>query len=123
MDDEKVDGKRKPTRITESTKSLGFHLDETTCDNSADNRHRAWEISLDIAGRRGIAQSLQSASTKDMGDHLAWPSILFISAIVGPIKGVLALYLGSALIRWTGRWFGGQAPYQHIRAATAWAGE
>ncbi|MGO8989197.1 MAG: YIP1 family protein [bacterium] len=36
-------------------------------------------------------------------------------------KVILPQYLAGALIRWTGKWIGGQAPSQNIRAAIAWS--
>jgi Yip1-like protein len=46
---------------------------------------------------------------------------MLIAAIAGPIAGIIALYIGSALIRWTGHWIGGKASARTIRAAMAWS--
>ena len=47
--------------------------------------------------------------------------MIFALAIpVGMVAGVIALYLGAALIRWTGSWLGGQASAGEVRAALAW---
>jgi len=74
-----------------------------------------------LAAISGFSESLNRASTKSMGDKLEWPMIFLIAAIVGPLGGIIGLYIGSVLIRWTGGWIGGQASSQHIRAALAWS--
>ena len=74
-----------------------------------------------LAAIDGFSTALDRASTKSLGDKLDWPVILLIAAIVGPIAGIITLYIGSALIRWTGSWIGGKASSQSIRAAMAWS--
>jgi hypothetical protein len=44
------------------------------------------------------------------------------AAIVGPIAGLIALYLVAAMTSWTGKWIRGKAPSRNIRAAIAWSG-
>lgn len=44
-----------------------------------------------------------------------------ICAIVGPISGLIGLYLYGWLFRVTGRWLGGQAYPVEVRAALAWS--
>ena len=72
-----------------------------------------------LAAIGGFSSVLDRASTRSLGDKLDWPVIFLIAAIVGPIAGIIALYIGSALIRWTGSWIGGKASSQTIRAAMA----
>jgi hypothetical protein len=69
----------------------------------------------------GFSTALDRASTRSLGDKLDWTMILLIVAIVGPIAGIITLYIGSALLRWTGKWIGGNASSQSIRAAIAWS--
>jgi hypothetical protein len=70
----------------------------------------------------GFASVLDIASLRSLGDKYDWPIIFAIAAFAGPIGGLIGLYLAGALIRWTGQWIGGKAPFQNIRAAIAWAG-
>jgi heme/copper-type cytochrome/quinol oxidase subunit 2 len=70
----------------------------------------------------GFAQSLNRASGKSMGDDMEWPMIFLVAVIAGPIGGLISLYVGGALIRWTGRYLGGSASPENIRAAIAWSG-
>lgn len=73
-----------------------------------------------LAALSGIVQALDNASGRNLGDHLAFPVVLGIVLIVGPILGVVGLYLWAWLLRWTGRWLGGQATLAQLRTATAW---
>jgi hypothetical protein len=74
-----------------------------------------------LAAAAGFSQYLQRASDEGMGDRWEWPIIFLIAMIVGPIGGMIFLYIGGALIHWTGNWIGGQASSQDIRAAIAWS--
>jgi hypothetical protein len=56
-----------------------------------------------------------------MGDTLDLVMIFGIVAIVGPIGGIIGLYIGAALLRWVGMWIGGTASSMDIRAAMAWS--
>ncbi len=69
----------------------------------------------------GIGQVLDRASMKNLGDKLDWPAILLIAMLMGPVAGIIGLFVGGALLRWTGSWIGGQASSRHIRAAVAWS--
>jgi hypothetical protein len=74
-----------------------------------------------LAALSGFGSALDKASIKSMGDMFELPIIFSIAAIAGPIGGILSLYLGGALVRWTGTWIGGVASSQNIRAALAWS--
>jgi len=76
---------------------------------------------LVLAAIAGFSQALDRASMNSNGDTLEWPTIFLIAAIAGPISGLITLYIGSALIRWTGHWMSGNASSQNIRAAMAWS--
>lgn len=74
-----------------------------------------------LAAVSGFGEALNQASMSAIGDHLAWPLIVAIAAVLGPIGGVVGLYLIGLLMAWTGGWIGGQASTQQIRAALAWS--
>ncbi len=74
-----------------------------------------------IAAITGASSTLNRASNHNAGDKLDFWQILAIGLLVGPIAGVVGLYLGAVLVRWTGKWMGGQASTLHLRAAMAWA--
>jgi len=85
---------------------------------ATDQQHQV----LLLATLASVAHILDKASEKSLGDKLDWHYLFLIAAIVGPIAGVVSLYVSSALIRWTGKLIGGQASSEHIQAAIAWAG-
>ena len=68
----------------------------------------------------GVLNALDHASVASLGDELSVPMIFALAIPVGMVAGVIALYLGAALIRWTGSWLGGQASAGEVRAALAW---
>ncbi|HET6629706.1 MAG TPA: Yip1 family protein [Woeseiaceae bacterium] len=76
---------------------------------------------LVLAASGGIVEALNRASSKSLGDSLGLPAIFSIGIVVGAISGILSLFVFGALIRWTGRWLGGTASYEQIRAAIAWS--
>ncbi len=76
---------------------------------------------LVLAAIAGFAQALDRARMRSIGDRLEWPMIFLIAAVGGPIVGIIGLYIGGALLRWTGNWIGGIASSENIRAAIAWS--
>ncbi len=84
----------------------------------ANPEHLVWRLAAIL----GFSDVLDIAVTISMGDNLGWPTIFLIAVIAGPILGVIYLYIGSALICWTGHWIGGKASSQNIRAAFVWSG-
>lgn len=76
---------------------------------------------LVLAALAGVCQLLNRASIRNLGDTLSTPLILLSALVLGPPFGIVALYIGGALIAWTGKWIGGSAPSSHIRTALAWA--
>jgi len=74
-----------------------------------------------LAAAAGFGQALDRASINSIGDRLDWPIIFIVAAVGGPIAGVIGLYIGGALIHWTGTWIGGKTSAENIRAAIAWS--
>lgn len=74
-----------------------------------------------LAALGGILSVLDKASMKSYGDRYPFPMIIIMALILGPIVGIIGLYIYSALLRWTGKWIGGQASPEEIRAAWAWS--
>lgn len=75
---------------------------------------------LGLAALNGVSEALNRASGRSVGDDLDLSVILLMAVVFGPLGGILSLYIGGALVRWTGSWVGGQASSQSIRAAIAW---
>jgi tetratricopeptide (TPR) repeat protein len=55
------------------------------------------------------------------GDHLAPHEILGFGLLIGPVLGLLLLYLGSKLLALSGSWLAGRATSRQVRTALAWA--
>ncbi|MBI5687302.1 MAG: YIP1 family protein [Verrucomicrobia bacterium] len=77
-----------------------------------------WVIAL--ACLAGIGQAFDQASMKNIGDETPTALIFAIALVAGPLVGLLQLWIGYQLIRWTGRWLGGMASREHLRTALAW---
>ena len=73
-----------------------------------------------LAALSGIVQALDNASGRNLGDALPFPVVLGLAFILGPILGLIGVYLWAWLLRWTGRWLGGQATLPQLRTAIAW---
>ena len=76
---------------------------------------------LALAAVAGFSGFLDRAAMRSMGDDFQWPTLVLIGAIVGPISGIVGLYLFGWLLRWTGDWIGGRASSREIRTAMAWS--
>ena len=76
---------------------------------------------LVLSAIAGIGQLLSNASARSLGDNLDMSTILLIALVVGPISGIIGLYLGGLLLRWTGSWMDGKGSAENVRAALAWS--
>lgn len=74
-----------------------------------------------LAALGGIANSLGHAIDENIGAGLSLLVILPVVIVLGAIGGIISLYVGSWLLRWTGRWIGGRASTASIRTASAWS--
>lgn len=75
-----------------------------------------------LAALGGFGETLDRASMRSAGDTVDVPAIFLLAATGGSVGGIITLYLGGLLLRWTGSWIGGRASPEQIRAAIAWAG-
>ncbi len=75
---------------------------------------------LALAALSGIVNALDKASLRNAGDKMDTLTIWVFSFIGGPIGGILTLFLGGFLVRWTGKFLGGQGTSEHLRAAFSW---
>ena len=76
---------------------------------------------LTLAAISGIVQGLTNASNKSQGEHASLAMLLMVNLILGPVMGIIGLWVGASLLRWTGGWIGGQADSRRIRTAVAWS--
>ncbi len=75
---------------------------------------------LPLAMLSGFAQTLDNASSRNLGDHVPLAAVFAVASVLGPLSGLATLFLFGALVRWTGSWLGGVANSQQVRAALAW---
>lgn len=76
---------------------------------------------LPLAALAGVTEAFSRASSRNQGDHTTLFGIILMAVVFGALGGLLSLWFGSHLIRWTGDWLGGRAPRDHLRTAIAWS--
>lgn len=69
----------------------------------------------------GLGRAPDRASAHDLGDTMSLSAIAVFGVLVGPIGGLVSLYITGALVRWAGSWFNGEATSEEVRAAIAWS--
>lgn len=74
-----------------------------------------------LACLAGVGETLDRASMRNAGDKMPIAVIIGIACVLGPLGGLLSLWISSHLLRWTGRWIGGTANREHLKTAIAWA--
>lgn len=74
-----------------------------------------------LAGLAGFHEALNRASMRSTADQVDMPVVLLVVAIAGPLVGIVSLYVGGALLHGTGKWLGGKASIENVRAALAWS--
>ncbi|RLA54439.1 MAG: YIP1 family protein [Gammaproteobacteria bacterium] len=74
-----------------------------------------------LAAVGGISQTLDRASAQSAGDNLALMWILLLAIVLGPIAGIVMLFVGAKLFEISGKWLGGIADSVNLRAAIAWS--
>jgi hypothetical protein len=75
---------------------------------------------LPLAAAGGVFEALSRAAGRNAGDVLSLPVLLGIALVFGPLGGMAGLYIAGALLHFTGRWLGGTATRQEVRASIAW---
>lgn len=75
---------------------------------------------LPLAALGGIGQMVSAALGELPPGFPVW-GYLVAAVVIGPVAGILGLYVTAALLRWTGEWIGGSASAAELRTAIAWA--
>ncbi len=68
----------------------------------------------------GVLIMLDNASKNGLGESMPVATILGMAVLIGVPVGLTMLYLGGAVIGWTGSWFGGRGTAAEVRAALVW---
>ena len=69
----------------------------------------------------GVANGISAASAGDLGYAISLLWVFLFVVVISPLIVIIILHLVSALTRWTGKWLGGKATQEQIRAAYAWS--
>jgi hypothetical protein len=70
----------------------------------------------------GFQRYLIRAYDKSIGDVVSLPIVLLLAITLGSLfLGLLGLYVGSHILKSTGKWIGGQGTLDEIKAAYAWS--
>ena len=69
----------------------------------------------------GVSYGVSAASAEGWGYDMSLLWVFVIIVAIFPLITILLLYLVSGLTRWTGKWLGGKATQEQIRAAYAWS--
>jgi hypothetical protein len=76
-------------------------------------------VPLAMAG--GVIQTIDRAVQRNAGDVLSLPAIIALAVFLGPFGGLIGLFVGGWFTRTAGRWLGGHATPEQVRAAIAWS--
>jgi uncharacterized membrane protein YidH (DUF202 family) len=76
-------------------------------------------VPLAMAG--GVVQAIDRAIQRNAGDAFSLPAIIALAVFLGPIGGLIGLFVGGWFTRTAGRWLGGHATPEQVRAAIAWS--
>jgi hypothetical protein len=69
----------------------------------------------------GLPMALNLAQSFSMTNALPLWAILIAALVVCTFLGMIGISICSWLLLWTGRWIGGDAKFESIRAAVAWS--
>ncbi|MGE4595128.1 MAG: YIP1 family protein [Gammaproteobacteria bacterium] len=76
---------------------------------------------LALLALTGVAYGISAASAEGWGYDMSLLWVFLIIAAIFPLITILLLYIVSGLTCWTGKWLGGKATQEQIRAAYAWS--
>ncbi len=69
----------------------------------------------------GIVDALDRASMRSTGDQIPFLAVVALAAVLGPLSGLIGLWIGSHLVKISGNWIGGKGDRDLIKTALAWA--
>lgn len=70
---------------------------------------------------QGVSITFQQVSNPDLMRLMSFPSFVIAAVLTGPLWGLIAVWCGSYVMKWTGRLFGGAATVKELRMALAWS--
>jgi hypothetical protein len=76
---------------------------------------------IPLALANGILGALNNAAQRNAGDRVPDAAILRLALTLGPIGGLIGLYVGAWALGLSCRWLGGRANSTAVRAALGWS--
>ncbi len=64
---------------------------------------------------------LQLSQNLSLGERLPVAGVLVACVVLAFGVGLLGMNISAGLLHWTGKWIGGKASFQHVRAAVVWS--
>lgn len=95
-------------------KSIWFHPRKTV---QYALEHKSGMFVLFIAMLAGVFHTLDQASSKDMGDIMNVWFIILLAIMLGPIAGIVSLYIGSGILHLFAMMFGGRGNFTATKMA------
>ena len=74
-----------------------------------------------LAALDGIAQLLNRAVDRNLGDNFSLIPLLILALGVGSIAGIIWVYIMSIILHWMGGKLGGKATIKEVRVAITWS--
>lgn len=74
-----------------------------------------------LAAIGGVSHALSSASQSGAIETMGLGVLIASSIVVGALVGIVGLWVGAYLVKWTGGWIGGQGSLVEVRSALAWS--
>jgi len=107
-------------RITgsEALRSIWFHPRETIFRILETNPQLHVTLLICLSGVESV---LNSAANREVGEKMSLEIILALVCIVGPLSGLIMVWLYSHLLSISGKWLDGRADPEELKTAIAWA--
>lgn len=74
-----------------------------------------------LAAIFGLSFCISNAMAVAVYQNVSIVLSLLVALIISPFIGAVVLYIGAWFLWGIGKWFNGQAPFQHVLAAYAWS--
>lgn len=75
------------------------------------------KYSLMVAALAGAPSGISAFGELSKNLELQWWFLLILIVLVGPIFGLIGLYVAAALYTWVGKWFGGNGKFKEMLQA------
>ncbi len=99
-------------------KTLWFHPRQTV--RAVLDRDASYML-LPLIFSYGIFDALDYLCKRNAGDTMSLAQIAAIALVLGPIRGIISVFVATLVCALTGRWLGGRADRGNLQIAFAWS--